>query len=191
MTIAPQHTLMRALEHRRTLRPNSQVPHARVWTGNCEGISQCDTLRPERWQAIVAHLMEQIYSINCDQGANTCAIQVPAPGTALVFVLPDSVLLEVEPSSTVTFATAALTKTVNTVTIDASVLATFNEPDRAEVPVAPQDAYASVHPGDPLDSAMLLGFLHNRHTVKIYHNAMDHLLKTRPRSPRAARRTPT
>ncbi|OBZ74672.1 Beta-glucuronidase [Grifola frondosa] len=73
-----------------------------------------------RWQGT-----EQINTINCDQGANTCAVQVPAPGAALVF-FSDSALQEVEPSSTVTFATTALTKTVNTVTINASVLATSN-----------------------------------------------------------------
>ncbi|OBZ76139.1 Alpha-aminoadipic semialdehyde dehydrogenase [Grifola frondosa] len=38
--------------------------------------------------------------------------------------------------------------------------------------------YASVHPGDPLDSATLLGPLHNRNAVEIYSNAVDHLLKT-------------
>ncbi|CAL1698444.1 unnamed protein product [Somion occarium] len=68
---------------------------------------------------------ETIETINCDQGQNTCAIKVPAPGVALVF-FSDQALQESEPSSTATFATTAVTRTLNTATIDAQVLATSN-----------------------------------------------------------------
>ncbi|OBZ69984.1 hypothetical protein A0H81_10068 [Grifola frondosa] len=169
MTIAPQHTLMRALD---TEGPSGRIPKFLMHASG-QAIVRAYPNATLFVQS-VGKLLLLIHQLR--PGREHLRNTSSRPGTALVFVLPDSVLLEVEPSSTVTFATAALTKTVNTVTIDASVLATFNgendnaalpEPDRAEVPVAPQDAYASVHPGDPLDSAMLLGFLHNRHTVDL------------------------
>lgn len=64
-------------------------------------------------------------TVQCDTTANTCSIKVPAPGFALVF-LTDNSLSEVTPASTLTFPTTALTKTVNTIQVDASVLATSN-----------------------------------------------------------------
>ncbi|KAI0354193.1 hypothetical protein OH77DRAFT_1437562 [Trametes cingulata] len=68
---------------------------------------------------------EVIQTINCDTNANTCQIPVPAPGVALVFLSSDA-QSAVDPSATATFATTAVTKTANTVTIDPSVLATSN-----------------------------------------------------------------
>ncbi|EIN05129.1 glycoside hydrolase family 79 protein [Punctularia strigosozonata HHB-11173 SS5] len=67
-----------------------------------------------------------IETVNCDTGNNVCQISVPAPGFALVF-LSDDALTDADQASTVqTFSTTAVTKTVNTATIDASVLATSN-----------------------------------------------------------------
>ncbi|KAJ3487915.1 hypothetical protein NLI96_g3197 [Meripilus lineatus] len=68
---------------------------------------------------------ETIQTVTCDQTANTCAIKVPAPGFALVF-MTDEALQESTPASTATFATTAYTKTQNTATVDSSVLATSN-----------------------------------------------------------------
>ncbi|KAH7884820.1 glycoside hydrolase family 79 protein [Phlebopus sp. FC_14] len=55
----------------------------------------------------------------------TCTIPLPAPCIALIFLTPTA-LSESSPSTTQTFATTAWTKTVNTATIDPSVLATSN-----------------------------------------------------------------
>lgn len=68
---------------------------------------------------------EVIETVNCDTTANTCLITVPAPGVALVYLSSDA-QAAVDPTATATFATTAVTKTANTVTIDASVLATSN-----------------------------------------------------------------
>ncbi|KAI0651079.1 hypothetical protein C8Q79DRAFT_8635 [Trametes meyenii] len=68
---------------------------------------------------------EVIQTINCDTNANTCQIPVPAPGIALVYLSSDA-QSAVDPSASATFATTAVTKTANTVTVDASVLATSN-----------------------------------------------------------------
>ncbi|KAI0659526.1 glycoside hydrolase family 79 protein [Cubamyces menziesii] len=67
----------------------------------------------------------KIDTVQCDQAANTCQVKVPAPGFALVF-MSDDALKESEPASTVTFATTAVTKAKNTVTVDPEVLATSN-----------------------------------------------------------------
>lgn len=66
-----------------------------------------------------------IQTVTCDTTANSCQIQVPAPGFALVF-LSETVLDEVTPQNQHTFATTVVTKTKNTVTVDPSVLATSN-----------------------------------------------------------------
>ncbi|KAL7278756.1 hypothetical protein ACG7TL_007763 [Trametes sanguinea] len=66
-----------------------------------------------------------IQTVQCDQGANTCQVKVPAPGFALVF-MSDEAMQESEPASTATFATTVVTKAKNTVTIDPEVLATSN-----------------------------------------------------------------
>ncbi|KAF7302721.1 hypothetical protein HMN09_00907000 [Mycena chlorophos] len=61
-----------------------------------------------------------VVTINCDTSANTCAIPVPAPGFALVF------LTQEESIETVTYPTTAHTNTKNTVTVASAVLATSN-----------------------------------------------------------------
>lgn len=66
-----------------------------------------------------------VITITCDTSANTCSVPVNAPGFALVF-LTESEVSEVTPESASTFATTAYTKTINTQTVDASVLATSN-----------------------------------------------------------------
>ncbi|KAH7925637.1 glycoside hydrolase family 79 protein [Leucogyrophana mollusca] len=64
-------------------------------------------------------------TISCDQSTSTCSVTVPAPGVALVF-LTSAAFSESNPSSTETFPTTAVTNTVNTASINASVLATSN-----------------------------------------------------------------
>ncbi|KAJ7064883.1 hypothetical protein C8F01DRAFT_1128585 [Mycena amicta] len=68
---------------------------------------------------------EEIKSVDCDTGAQTCTITVPAPGFALVF-LSDSALTENAGMPSVTFPTTAHTKTHNTATADPTLLATSN-----------------------------------------------------------------
>ncbi|KAJ4489869.1 glycoside hydrolase family 79 protein [Lentinula aciculospora] len=67
---------------------------------------------------------ETIETIPCDQSAQVCSVSVPAPGAALVFLTDE--LTETEGAPSTTFATTTVTKTGNTATIDASVLATSN-----------------------------------------------------------------
>ncbi|EIW64921.1 glycoside hydrolase family 79 protein [Trametes versicolor FP-101664 SS1] len=69
---------------------------------------------------------ESVETVQCDQTQNTCDITVPAPGAALVFFSDAAQQLADGPASTQTFATSIVTQTVNTVTVDASVLATSN-----------------------------------------------------------------
>ncbi|KAH9003624.1 hypothetical protein EDB86DRAFT_2888634 [Lactarius hatsudake] len=64
-----------------------------------------------------------VTTVQCDTTANTCAVPVPAPGFALVFLTSDA-LSAVSPASTVTYPTTAQTRTVNTIFIDPSMLAT-------------------------------------------------------------------
>ncbi|KAJ7453359.1 glycoside hydrolase family 79 protein [Mycena galericulata] len=68
---------------------------------------------------------EDVQSVNCDTTAQTCTVHVPAPGFALVF-LTDDAQTEDAGAPSVTFATTAVTKSHNTVTIASSVLATSN-----------------------------------------------------------------
>ncbi|KAI4522012.1 glycoside hydrolase family 79 protein [Schizophyllum commune Loenen D] len=67
-----------------------------------------------------------VQTISCSDGA--CAIHVPAPGFALVFLADDADDTDIadKASATKTFATTAQTKTLNTATVDPSVLATAN-----------------------------------------------------------------
>jgi len=64
-----------------------------------------------------------VQTVNCDGGV--CKIQVPSPGFAMVF-LTDNALSESTPQDVQTFSTPIHTKTINTVTIDPSILATSN-----------------------------------------------------------------
>lgn len=66
-----------------------------------------------------------VTTVQCDQTANTCSIQVPAPAVAVVFLSSDS-LKAVSPTSTVTFPTTAMTQTGNKIYIDPNMLATSN-----------------------------------------------------------------
>lgn len=67
-----------------------------------------------------------VVNVPCDPNTNTCTVNVPAPGFALVF-LNDNAYTDSTPSGeTVTFATTVVTKTVNTATIDIQVLETSN-----------------------------------------------------------------
>ncbi|KAJ7434772.1 glycoside hydrolase family 79 protein [Mycena galericulata] len=68
---------------------------------------------------------EDVQTVQCDTTAQTCSVKVPAPGFALVF-LSDSALTENAGGPSKTFATTALTKTANTATVAATVLATSN-----------------------------------------------------------------
>jgi len=67
-----------------------------------------------------------VVNVPCDATTNTCTVTVPAPGFALVF-LNDKAYKDSTPSGgTVTFATTANTRTINTATIDLEVLETSN-----------------------------------------------------------------
>ncbi|KAH9850912.1 hypothetical protein C2E23DRAFT_734171 [Lenzites betulinus] len=71
---------------------------------------------------------EVVQTVQCDQTANTCAIKVPAPGAALVFV-SDGAQQQADAlaaQTAATYATTVVTKTKNTATVDPSVLATSN-----------------------------------------------------------------
>jgi hypothetical protein len=59
---------------------------------------------------------ESIQTVSCNQGANNCQIQVPAPGFALVFLNAGNG----DSFNTHTFATTAFTNTKNTVTVNPS-----------------------------------------------------------------------
>jgi len=67
-----------------------------------------------------------VVDVPCDTGTNTCTVTVPAPGFALVF-LNDKAYTDSTPSGeSVTFATTANTRTLNTATVDPKVLETSN-----------------------------------------------------------------
>ncbi|KAF5386537.1 hypothetical protein D9757_005918 [Collybiopsis confluens] len=67
---------------------------------------------------------EIIETISCDQTAQICSVSVPAPGAALVFLTDKST--ETAGAASTTFATTVETRTINTATVDPSVLATSN-----------------------------------------------------------------
>ena len=69
---------------------------------------------------------ETIANVPCDTVTNTCTVTVPAPGFALVF-LNDKAYEDSAPTgNTLTFATTARTRSVNTATIDPKALETSN-----------------------------------------------------------------
>ncbi|KAJ6529066.1 glycoside hydrolase family 79 protein [Mycena vulgaris] len=80
---------------------------------------------------------EDIQTVACDTTAQTCSVKVPAPGFALVF-LSDAAQTESKGAPSTTFATTALTRTQNTATIQASVLATSNGHGGASDPLNAQ-----------------------------------------------------
>ena len=55
---------------------------------------------------------ESITTVQCDTTNNVCPIKVPAPAVALVF-FNDQALQEITPTSTQTYATTAVTRTVS------------------------------------------------------------------------------
>ncbi|KAI5118878.1 hypothetical protein M0805_003553 [Coniferiporia weirii] len=69
---------------------------------------------------------EVIYTYQCDTVNNVCAVPVPAPGLAVVFLSSDA-FSESEPQSTVTFGTTTTaTGAVNTAAVNQAVLSTSN-----------------------------------------------------------------
>jgi len=82
---------------------------------------------------------EDVKTVQCDTTAQTCSVTVPAPGFALVFLKSQD---DTAGAPSKTFATTALTKTANTATIAATVLATSN---------------GHGGPGDPLNENSELG----------------------------------
>ncbi|THV02731.1 hypothetical protein K435DRAFT_748884 [Dendrothele bispora CBS 962.96] len=70
---------------------------------------------------------ESVQTVNCDTGNNVCQVQVPAPGFALVFLSEDALSESENGGDDVkTFATSAVTRSINTATVDPQVLATSN-----------------------------------------------------------------
>lgn len=67
-----------------------------------------------------------VVNVPCDATANTCTITVPAPGFALVFLNDQSYTDSTPSGETITFATTAITRTINTATVDPKVLETSN-----------------------------------------------------------------
>jgi hypothetical protein len=65
-----------------------------------------------------------VQTVNCDTQANTCAVKVPAPSFALVFLT--NAALSAVSTETLTFPTSVMTRTRDTVYIDPSILATSN-----------------------------------------------------------------
>ena len=67
-----------------------------------------------------------VVTVPCDTAANTCTVTVPAPGFALVFLNDQSYTDSTPSGETITFATTAGTRTINTATVDPKVLETSN-----------------------------------------------------------------
>lgn len=68
-----------------------------------------------------------VQTVQCDTSSSTCAITVPAPAAALVFLSKDALLsADADTASSMTFSTTAYTRTHNTATIAPSALATMN-----------------------------------------------------------------
>ncbi|KAK0499794.1 hypothetical protein EDD18DRAFT_1069935, partial [Armillaria luteobubalina] len=68
---------------------------------------------------------EDITTVTCDENVNTCLITVLAPCFTLAF-LNNEVFTETDGANSMTFATTAVTKTINTATVDQAVLSTSN-----------------------------------------------------------------
>ncbi|KAH9914072.1 glycoside hydrolase family 79 protein [Epithele typhae] len=99
--------------------PSTSEKHNVTWAGRTLG-GQFSS--DGRWQG-----EETVQTVQCDQTQNMCQVKVPAPGAALVFFSDAAQAAAGDDASGVqTFATTAVTKTKNTVTVDPSVLATSN-----------------------------------------------------------------
>ncbi|TBU60016.1 hypothetical protein BD310DRAFT_976178 [Dichomitus squalens] len=68
---------------------------------------------------------EVIQTITCDQAANSCVVNVPAPGAALVFLSSGAQASETS-KATHTYSTTAVTNPVATETVDPTALAHSN-----------------------------------------------------------------
>ncbi|KAL4062162.1 glycoside hydrolase family 79 protein [Scleroderma yunnanense] len=99
------------------LAPSVSEKHNITWAGQTFGSTFESDGRLQGTPAIT--------TISCSTSSNSCTIPLPAPCIALIF-LTSSSFSESNPSTTVTFATTAATKTHNTATINPSVLATSN-----------------------------------------------------------------
>jgi len=98
------------------LAPSVSTKENITWAGQTFGTAFTSDGRPTG--------TEQIQTVTC-KSDNTCDVQVPAPGFALVFLTDISSDAETYPAVK-TFSTTALTKTINTVSINPSLLATSN-----------------------------------------------------------------
>ncbi|KAJ7054643.1 glycoside hydrolase family 79 protein [Mycena amicta] len=90
---------------------------------------------------------EDVQTVACDTTAKTCSIKLPAPGFALVFLGGQDSLTEDKGAPSQTYATTALTKTVNTATINPSVLAQSNGHGGSSDPLKLNNAYGSTSHG--------------------------------------------
>jgi len=101
-----------------------------------------------------------VLNVPCDANTNTCTITVPAPGFALVF-LNDKAYTDSTPSGgTVTFATTAHTRTINTATVDLEVLETSNGhsgKDRANLRSTSKGSSSGTTVRDGLVNVLLTG----------------------------------
>ncbi|TBU39715.1 hypothetical protein BD309DRAFT_1021947 [Dichomitus squalens] len=68
---------------------------------------------------------EVIQTVTCNQATNSCLINVPAPGAALVFLSSDAQAQE-NPKATHTYSTTAVTNPVATETVNPTALANSN-----------------------------------------------------------------
>jgi len=100
------------------LAPSVSEKWAITWAGQTFGGPFGTDGRPEG--------QEVQYTFACDTTNNVCAVQVPAPGIAVVFLTNDAVEAA-QPTATQTFATTAATGVSrNTATINPSALAVSN-----------------------------------------------------------------
>ncbi|KAF8624038.1 hypothetical protein AX15_006061 [Amanita polypyramis BW_CC] len=104
---------------------------------------------------------ENIQTIQCNQGSNSCAVTVPAPSYALIF-LSDQTLSESENGPYTTFATTT-SKTKTALTVDPSVLATSNGHSGLSLEelasTSKGSLSAAVGMAEALESAVTLGCL--------------------------------
>ncbi|KAF8056971.1 glycoside hydrolase family 79 protein [Lyophyllum atratum] len=106
----------------------------------------------------------KITKIPCDQTANLCRVPLKAPSFALVFLTDPTATTQDAPAAT--FKTTALTKTINTASVDPLVLATSNGQsgkERAKLgstspgSVSGVEGFRALVPGLSMLVAMMLG----------------------------------
>ncbi|KAJ7331317.1 glycoside hydrolase family 79 protein [Mycena albidolilacea] len=101
---------------------------------------------------------EDVQTVQCNTTAQTCTVDVPAPGFALVF-LTDDAFTESKGAASVTFPTTAQTKTKNTATVDPSVLSTSNGYRMADHPLAGTSKAPSAAPRGAQASLVAVGVI--------------------------------